>query len=95
MFGKHNIIGAQQLANQVLTLSPNDISSIEDYMSKFKKIINLCEECKIKIEEYHFMCLIIYKLGSAYSVFVSTFYDMQEALGTTYQKPNLENFFDS
>jgi hypothetical protein len=26
-------------------------------------------------------------------VFVSTFYAMQEALGTTYQKPSLENFF--
>jgi hypothetical protein len=28
-------------------------------------------------------------------VFVSTFYAMQEALGTTYQKLNLENFCDA
>jgi hypothetical protein len=28
-------------------------------------------------------------------MFVSTFYAMQEALGTTYQKPNLEKFCDA
>jgi hypothetical protein len=38
MFGKHNIIRAQQLENQVLTLSPNDFSCIEDYLSKFKTL---------------------------------------------------------
>jgi len=30
VFGKHNIIRAQQLKNQVLTLSPSDFSCIED-----------------------------------------------------------------
>ena len=28
-------------------------------------------------------------------MFVTTFYAMQEALGTTYKKPSLENFFDA
>jgi hypothetical protein len=49
VFGKHNIIQAQQLENQVSNLSPSDFSCIEDYLSKFKKLIILCEECKIKI----------------------------------------------
>jgi hypothetical protein len=39
MFGKHNIIRAQQLENQVLALSPNDFYCIEDYLSKFKTLI--------------------------------------------------------
>jgi hypothetical protein len=95
VFGKHNIIRAQQLENQVLTLSPNDFSCIEDYLSKFKTLRTLCEECKIKIEEDRCIYLILSKLGSAYSVFVSTFYAMQEALGTTYKKPSLENFCDA
>jgi hypothetical protein len=50
VFGKHNIIRAQQLENQVLSLSPNDFSCIEDYLSKFKILKTLCEECKIKIK---------------------------------------------
>jgi hypothetical protein len=95
MFGKHNIILAQQLENQVLTLSPSDFSCIEDYLSKFKTLRNLCEECKIKIDEDCCIYLILSNLGSAYFVFVSTFYAMQEALGTTYVKPTLENFCDT
>jgi hypothetical protein len=95
VFGKHNIIRAQQLENQVLTLSPSDFSCIEDYLSKFKTLITLCAECKINIEEDHCIYIILSKLGSSYSVFVSTFYAMQEALGASYQKPSLENFCDA
>jgi hypothetical protein len=95
VFGKHNIIRAQKLENQVMTLSPNDFSCIEDYLSKFKTFRTLCEECKIKTEEDHCIYLILSKLGSAYYVFVSTFYAMQEALGTAYQKPSLDKFCDA
>jgi hypothetical protein len=43
VFGKHNINRAHQLSNQILTLSPNDFSCIEDYLSKFKTLGILCE----------------------------------------------------
>jgi hypothetical protein len=95
VFGKHNIIRAQQLENQVLTLSPSDFSCIEDYLSKFKTLKTLCEECKIKIDEDRCIYLILSKLGNAYSMFVSTFYAIQEVVGAAYQKPTLENFCDS
>jgi hypothetical protein len=95
MFGKHNIIRAQQLENQVLTLSPSDFSCIEDYLYKFKTLRTLCEECKINIDEDRCIYLILSKLGSAYFVFVFTFYAIQEAVGVAYQKPSLEKFCDS
>jgi hypothetical protein len=95
VFRKHNIIRAQQLENQVLNLSPSDFSCIEDYLSKFKTLIILCEECKINMEEDRCIYLILSKLGSAYSMFVSTFYAMQEAIGRAYQKPTLEKFCDA
>jgi hypothetical protein len=44
------------------------------------------------MEEGSFIYLILYKLGSAYYVFVSTFYAMREALWNAYQKPTLESF---
>jgi hypothetical protein len=78
MFGKLNIIQAQQLENQVLTLNPSDFSCIGDYLSKFKTLIILCEECEIKMEEENFIYPILSKLASAYFVFVSTFYAMRE-----------------
>jgi hypothetical protein len=95
VFGKHNIIRAQQLENQVLNLSPSDFSCIEYYLSKFKTLRILCEECKIKMDEECCIYIILSNLGSAYFVFVSTFYVMREALGKSYQKPTLESFCDS
>jgi hypothetical protein len=95
VFGKHNIIRAKQLENQVLNLSPSDFCCIEDYLTNFKTLGILCEECKRKMGEEHCIHLILSKLGSAYFVFVSTFYAMKEALGTTYQKPTLESLCDA
>ena len=51
VFGKHNIIQAHQLENQILTLSPNYFSCIEGYLSKFISLGILCEKCQIKLEE--------------------------------------------
>jgi hypothetical protein len=78
-----------------LTLSPSNFSCIEDYLSKFKTLRTLCEECEIKIDEDRCIYLILSKIGSAYFVFVSTFCAMQEALWIAYVKPTLENFCDA
>jgi hypothetical protein len=92
VFGKLNIIRAQQLENQILTLIPSDFYCLGDYLSKFKTLRILCEECKIKMEEECCIYLILSKLGSAYYVFVSTFYAMREDLWKDYEKPTLESF---
>jgi hypothetical protein len=42
VFGKKNIIRAQRIENQIMDLSPNDFSCIEDYLSKFKILRILC-----------------------------------------------------
>jgi hypothetical protein len=44
------------------------------------------------MEEECCIYLILSKLGSAYYVFLYTFYSMREALGKSYQKPTLESF---
>ena len=64
VFGKLNIIQAQQLENQVLTLSPSDFYCIGDYLSKFKILRILCEECEIEMEEERCIYLILSKLSS-------------------------------
>jgi hypothetical protein len=92
VFGKLNIIRAQQLENKVLTLNPSEFSCIRDYISNFKTLKFLCEEREITTEEERCIYLILFKPDSAYSMFVSTFYAMREALGTTYKKPTLEFF---
>jgi hypothetical protein len=44
------------------------------------------------MEEECCIYIILSKLGSAYYVFVSTFYAMREDLGKAYKKPTLESF---
>ena len=78
-----------------MNLSPNDFSCIEDYLSKFKTLIILCEKCNIKLEEERCIYIILAKFGSAYSVFVSTFYATKESLRAAYKKPFLESFCDA
>jgi hypothetical protein len=95
VFGKHNIIRAHQLENQLMTLSPNDFPCIEDYLSKFKTLRLLCIECQLDLKEDRCIYVILAKLGSAYYVFVSTFYATREALGSAYKQPSLESFCDA
>ena len=78
-----------------MTSNPNVFSCIEDYLSKFKTLRILCEQCNITLDEERCIYIILDKLGSAYSIFVSIFYATKEALGTAYKKPSLESFCDA
>ena len=48
VFSKHNEIQGHQLENELIFLNPKDFSCIQDYLSKYKTLRLLCEECKIK-----------------------------------------------
>jgi hypothetical protein len=85
VFGKHNIIRAHQGENQLMNLSPNDFSCIEDYLSKFKTLLLLCIDYKMDLEDDQCIYVILAQLGSAYAVFISTFYATREALGSAYK----------
>jgi hypothetical protein len=95
VFGKHNVIRAHQIENQLMTLSPNDFPCIEDYLSKFKTLRLSVQDCKIDPKDDRCIYVILAKLGSEYFVFVSTFYATKETLGKAYQAPTLQSFCDS
>ena len=86
VFGKHNIIWAHQLENQLMNLISNDFPCIEDYLSKLKTLRILCIDCKLDMKEEWCIYVILAKFGSAYFVFVSTFYATRETLGSAYKK---------
>ena len=68
VFGKHNEIRGHQLENELIYLNPSDFSCIQYYLSKYKTLRLLCEECKIKKEYKQFIYHILSKLGPAYYV---------------------------
>jgi hypothetical protein len=95
VFGKHNVIQAQQVENWLMNLSPNDFPCMENYLSKFKALVILCKDYKIVLEDDQCIYVILANLGSAYFVFVFTFYVIRESLGSAYKEPTLESFCDS
>ena len=48
VFGIKNEIRAHQLENKLLTSNPDNVSSIEDFLSKFKTLRLLLEGVKVK-----------------------------------------------
>jgi hypothetical protein len=95
VFGTNNIIRANHLENQLMMLSPNDFPSIEYYLSQFKKLRLVYIECQLDISEYRCIYVIISNLGSAYSIYLSTFYDTREDLGSVDKKPSFQSFCES
>ena len=98
VFGIKNQIRAHQLENELLMLDPNNFSSIEDFLSKFKTLWLLLEGFKVKKEDGSFIYSILTKLGPAYSVFVSTFHSTREIFisqGQAYKSPSFDAFCDS
>ena len=66
-----------------------------DYLSKYRTLRILCEECKNKKEDKQCIYHILSKLGPTYSVFVSTFYSMKKSLTAASYQEHLEYFCDS
>jgi hypothetical protein len=77
-----------------MILCPNNFPCIEDYLSKFKTLRLLCLDYQLDLKEDQCIYVILAKLGSAYYVFVSTFYATREALRSAYKQPSLEYFCD-
>jgi hypothetical protein len=68
-----------------MSLSPNYFPSIEYCLSKFKTLRILLKECEINIKDDRCIYVILFKLGTTYSMFVSTFYATKEALWDSYK----------
>ena len=66
VFGIQNQSRAHQLENELLTGDPNNFSSIEDFLSKFKTLRILLEGCKIKKDDGSLIYCILAKIGPAY-----------------------------
>ena len=79
-------------------MDPNNFSSIEEFVSKFKSLRPLLEGCKVKNVDDGLIYGILAKLGPIYSIFVYTFYSTSEALivvGTTYKTPSFDAFYNT
>ena len=94
LFGVQDEIRAHQLENELFSLSPSSLDSIEGFFTKFKSLVIFLKQCGIDKKEYQLIISILSKLVPEYSVFVSIFHATRLAI-SNWKIPSLSTFFDS
>ena len=62
------------LENELISLSPTHYKTIEYLFTNFKVLVLQIKQCGIEKKYDHLILYILSKLGSEYSVYVSTFH---------------------
>ena len=73
LYGKQDDLREYQLENELMSLQPSNFETLNDFFTKFKNIVLLLKQCKVEKEDDQLILAILSKLGTDYSVFVSTF----------------------
>ena len=77
LFGKHDELRGHILENELIALQPNNFKTIQWFFSKFISLVMQCKQCGIEKKDEQLVLSILSKLGSEFSVFVSTFHSMR------------------
>ena len=82
---------------EFLTLDPKPFDNLRDFFTKYKDLLSQIKACGVDKykEEKQMVLTILSKLGSEYSMFVSTFHLVRLTSGTTWTIPSLEAFIES
>ena len=73
LFDKQDEMRIHQLENDLITLNPSNFESLNEFFTKFKNLIYQLKQCKVDKDEDQLILVILTKLNSNYSVFISTF----------------------
>ena len=74
IFGKTDEMRGHQLENELISLSPSSLESLQLYFSKFKVLVLKLKQCGIGKKEEQLVLSILSKLGPDYSVFFTAFH---------------------
>ena len=71
LFNKQDEIQGHILENELVSLHPNSLKTIEKLFSKFKSLVLQCRQYGIERKDEHNVLSMLIKLGPEYSVYVS------------------------
>ena len=74
LFDKHDDMRIYRLENESISLHPRNFETLNKFFTEFKHLVLQLKQCEVEKEDDHLILSIISKLGSDYSVFVSTFH---------------------
>ena len=75
-------------------LQPSDFETLNDFFTKFKRIVLLLKQCEVEKEDDQLILSILSKLGADYSVFISTFHT-GKLTNPNWKIPSLNAFIES
>lgn len=94
LFGKQDELRGYILENELVSLQPSNFESIQDFFSKFQNLVLHCKQCGITKSDEQLILSILSKLGSQFSVFVSTFHSVRMSI-PRWKFPTLSDFIEA
>ena len=94
LYGKNDEMRGHKLENDLISLSLTHYETIQYFFTKSKSLVLQLKKCGIEKKEEQLILSILLKLGSNYSVFVSTFHS-SKLMARNWQMPSLARFIDS
>ena len=72
LFGKQDELRGHILENDLISLQPSSFKSIQQFFTKYKSLVLQCKQCGIERKDENLVLSVLSKLGSEFSIFVST-----------------------
>jgi len=94
LYGKNDEMRGHKLENELISLSLTHYETIQYFFTKSKSLVLQLKKCGIEKKEEQLILSILLKLGSNYSVFVSTFHS-SKLMARNWQMPSLARFIES
>lgn len=84
-----------KLENELISLNPRDFDSNQEFFKNLKSLRLQLTYYGIHKQDSQLILSFLSQLGPNYSIFVSTIYVTQDALGTGFTMPSLDDFSSS
>ena len=79
LFGKQDELRGHILENELIALQPSNFEYIQQFFTKYKSLVLQCKQCGLERKDEQLVLSLLSKLGSKYSVFVSTFHSERDS----------------
>ena len=94
IFGNTYEMRGHQIENEMISLSPSSLESLQLYFSKFKALVLQLKQCGIEKKEEQLVLAILSNIGPNYLVFVSTLH-ATKLTAQAWKMPKLAEFMES
>ena len=94
LLGKKDELRGHILENKLIALQPSSFETIQQFFTNFRSLALQCKQCGIERKDEHLVLYVLNKIGSEYSIFLSTFHSERDFI-PNWKMPSIDGFFKS